>query len=91
MRRYHKRTAAGAVKGHEGAKLHTAVPAQINFSEGNMSELKEKYEEITNRLENAADLKLSREIRESQAYNEGYKQACEDFFKELRRMNSELN
>lgn len=56
-----------------------------------MSELKEKYEEITNRLENAADLKLSREIRESQAYNEGYKQACEDFFKELRRMNSELN
>lgn len=53
-----------------------------------MSELKDakdSYEEITDRLQRQADEKMSREIRESQAYNQGYKQACEDFFKELKR------
>jgi hypothetical protein len=49
-----------------------------------MSELKDKYEEITNRLQRNADEKMNREIRESQAYNQGYKQACEDYFKELK-------
>ncbi len=49
-----------------------------------MSELKDKYEEITNRLQKNADDKMNREIRESQAYNQGYKQACEDYFKELK-------
>lgn len=49
-----------------------------------MSELKDKYEEILNKLEKSADDKTNREIRESQAYNRGYKQACEDYFKELK-------
>lgn len=49
-----------------------------------MSELKDKYEDITNRLQKNADEKMNREIRESQAYNQGYKQACEDYFKELK-------
>ena len=48
-----------------------------------MSELKNKLEEICNELENAADVKMSREIRKSQAYNQGYKQACEDYFKRI--------
>lgn len=49
-----------------------------------MSELKDQYEEIANRLQKNADEKMNREIRESQAYNQGYKQACEDYFKELK-------
>lgn len=48
-----------------------------------MSELKDRYEKICDELEKAADEKMSREIRESQAYNQGYKQACEDYFKHL--------
>lgn len=50
-----------------------------------MSELKDKYEEIMDRLQKNADEKMNREIRKSQAYNQGYKQACEDYFKELKR------
>lgn len=50
-----------------------------------MPELKDKYEEITDRLKKNADEKMNREIRESQAYNQGYKQACEDYFKELKQ------
>lgn len=49
-----------------------------------MPELKDKYEKITDRLQKNADEKMNREIRESQAYNQGYKQACEDYFKELK-------
>ena len=49
-----------------------------------MSELKDKCEKITDRLQKNADEKMNREIRESQAYNQGYKQACEDYFKELK-------
>lgn len=49
-----------------------------------MSELKDKYEKITERLQKNADEKMNREIRESQAYNQGYKQASEDYFKELK-------
>lgn len=49
-----------------------------------MSEVKDKCEEILDRLEKKADEKMNREIRESQAYNQGYKQACEDYFKELK-------
>lgn len=48
-----------------------------------MSKLKDEFEKICNELEKAADMKMSREIRESQAYNQGYKQACEDYFKQL--------
>lgn len=49
-----------------------------------MSEVKDKYEEIVNRLEKSATEKMNREIRESQAYKQGYEQACEDFFKALK-------
>ena len=46
-----------------------------------MSEIKDRYEKICDELEKAVDNKMNREIRESQAYNQGYKQACEDYFK----------
>lgn len=52
-----------------------------------MSELKDKkdkYEEVADRLQKNADEKMNREIRESRAYNQGYKQACEDYLKELK-------
>ena len=49
-----------------------------------MSELKDKYEEVADRLQKNADEKMNREIRESQAYNRGYRQACEDYLKELK-------
>lgn len=46
---------------------------------------KDEFEEICNELEKVADEKMSREIRESQSYNQGYKQACEDYFKQIRQ------
>lgn len=50
-----------------------------------MSELKDRYEKICDELEKAADEKMGREIGGSQAYNQGYKRACEDYFKRLSR------
>lgn len=49
-----------------------------------MSELKDRYEEITNNLQKRANDNMAEEIRQSQAYNQGYIQACEDYLKELK-------
>ena len=77
---------------YSGEKPHCVLPEVQEGKRGrykryggkSVSELKDKYEEITNRLQKNADEKMNREIRESQAYNQGYKQACEDYFKELK-------
>ncbi len=50
-----------------------------------MNEIKE-FEKIWDQLEHDANVKCSRTIKEAQAYCDGYKQACEDYFKRIKEL-----
>ena len=48
--------------------------------------LREEFETICDNLQKEADEKCDKETRSVQAYWNGYKQGCEDFFKCVRRI-----
>lgn len=50
---------------------------------------KKKVEEICNTLEQQAEEECVKKINNADAYKNGYIQACEDFYKELRRVKTE--
>lgn len=45
----------------------------------------DKVHEVTDKLENKANIEHANKIQKANAYLEGYVQACEDFGREMRR------
>ena len=48
-----------------------------------MNEIKE-FEKICDSLESEASRQYTAKVKEAQAYYEGYKQACEDYFEQVK-------